>query len=84
MGRSVSEAAAVAVKKGQTKPKAERTEEQRLRDLRNNLDAKLAVPPDDVRLLLQKYDELLVLNQEIISLNTEVARLELKERELNA
>jgi len=58
MGHSVSDAAAASVKKSEKKIKSERTEEQIIRDIGNHLEARLSVPPDDVRLLYRLYTEL--------------------------
>jgi hypothetical protein len=57
MGHSVGDQAKRSVDKGAgTKKKEARTDEQVLKDIANNLDARLAVPPDDVRFLLSKYN----------------------------
>lgn len=56
MGRSVGDAAAQAVARSKKKEVVDRTPEQIIRDIRNNLSAKLAVTPDDVRFLLAQYD----------------------------
>lgn len=57
MGRSVGDAAAQAVARSKKKEVVDRTPEQIIRDIRNNLDAKLAVTPLDVRFLLERYNE---------------------------
>lgn len=59
MGHSVGKAAENAVQRGAYKKEVERTPEQILKDIRRNLDARLAVTPDDVRFLLAQYDKLL-------------------------
>lgn len=51
-------AALNAVNRGQAKDKVERTPEKIISDIRNHLDSKLAVTPDDVRFLLGEYDRL--------------------------
>lgn len=56
MGHNVGKAADNAVQKSAVKKAVERTPEQILKDIRNHLDAKLAVTPDDVRFLLAQYD----------------------------
>ena len=56
MGRSVSEAADKAVQKSVKKEKVEKTPGEIIRDIRGLLDAKMAVPPDSVRVLLAEYD----------------------------
>lgn len=56
MGHSVSKAAENAVNRSNKKDKAERTTEQIIKDIRNNLAAKLAVTPGDVAVLLAEYD----------------------------
>ena len=58
MAHSVAEQAARSVKKSEKMKLLERTPEQIIKDIRMNLNAKLAVTPDDVRFLLAKYDEL--------------------------
>ena len=57
MGHNVGKAADNAVQKGAYKKTAERAPEQILKDIRNHLDAKLAITSDDVRFLLAAYDE---------------------------
>lgn len=51
-----AEAAKKAVAKSQQKEAKVRTWEQILRDMRINLDAKLAVTSGDIRMLLEAYD----------------------------
>jgi hypothetical protein len=51
-------AAQKAVERGQSKEKAVRSTEKIISDIRNHLDARLAVTPDDVRILLAEYDKL--------------------------
>ena len=46
--------------RGQKKDTAPRTTENVISDIRKNLTAHLAVPPDDVRTLLAEYDKLSV------------------------
>jgi DNA-binding FadR family transcriptional regulator len=59
MGHNVGDQANRAVKKGERKQvEDKRTPEQRLADIRKNLDAKLFVTPDDQRWLLRQYDEI--------------------------
>ena len=65
MGHSVGTAADNAVKKSNKQKQEERTPEQIFKDIRSNLDSKLAVTPDDVRFLLEQYD---VLHPEVITL----------------
>jgi hypothetical protein len=57
LGHSVSDAAARSVKKSEITRLAERTPEQILADIRNNLASRLTVVPDDIRFLLKKYDD---------------------------
>jgi hypothetical protein len=57
MSHSVSEQAARSVKKSEKNRLLERTTDQIIKDIRNNLSAKLAVTPDDVRTLLAEYDK---------------------------
>jgi hypothetical protein len=59
MGHNVGEAAARSVRKSEKARQEERTQEQIIRDIRNNLSAKLAVTPSDTAFLLAKYDEAL-------------------------
>jgi len=56
MGHNVGKAADNAVQRSAVKKASERTSDQILLDIRRNLDAKLAVTPDDVRFLLAEYD----------------------------
>ena len=56
MGRSVSEAAARAVKNSNRKIEETRTPEQRITDLRGNVKSRLYVAPLDIELLLSLYD----------------------------
>ena len=49
-------AASKAVAKSEAVKKAERAPEQRLRDIRLNLSARLAITPEDQRWLLELYD----------------------------
>jgi hypothetical protein len=58
MGHNVGEAAARSVRKSEKTKLAERTPEQILKDIRNNLAAKLAVTPGDTQFLLDSYDSL--------------------------
>ena len=51
-------AAMKAVAKSESSKKAERTPEQRLKDIRLNLAARLAVTPEDQRWLLEQYDSI--------------------------
>lgn len=51
-------AALNAVNRGQAKEKVERSTEKIISDIRVHLDAKLAVTPNDVRVLLAEYDRL--------------------------
>ena len=57
MAHSVAEQAARSVKKSEKMKLLERTPEQIIKDIRMNLNAKLAVTPDDVRFLLKRFDE---------------------------
>jgi len=57
MAHSVAEQAARSVKKSEKSKLLERTPEQIIKDIRINLNAKLAVTPDDVRFLLKRFDE---------------------------
>ena len=57
MGHNVGDAAARSVKKSEKSKLLERTPEQIIKDIRINLNAKLAVTPDDVRFLLKRFDE---------------------------
>jgi hypothetical protein len=59
MGHSVGDAAKRSTERGEKKSTAVRTEEQVIADIRRNLDAKLAVTPDDQRVLLAAYDRAL-------------------------
>jgi hypothetical protein len=59
MGLSkTADAARKAVERGQAKTKVTRSTEKIISDIRNHLDAQLAVTPDDVRVLLAEYDKL--------------------------
>lgn len=55
MSHSVSETAARAVKNSQRVQAETRTPEQRLISIQKNLEAKLFVPPDEQRFLLELY-----------------------------
>ena len=57
MGRSVSEAAARAVKNSERKIEETRTPEQVIKAIRGNLAARLAVTPSQTAFLLASYDE---------------------------
>lgn len=58
MGHSVGKAAENAVNRSAPKKaKEERSVEEVIKDIRNNLAAKLAVTPEDVRALLAEYDK---------------------------
>jgi hypothetical protein len=59
MGHSVGDAAKRSTERGERKSAAARTDEQIIADIRRNLDAKLAVTPDDQRFLLAAYDKAL-------------------------
>ena len=52
-----AEAARKAVERGQKKEVKELTVEDRLSNIKKNLDAGLFVPPDEVKLLWEKYFE---------------------------
>ena len=56
MSHSVAEAAARAVKNSAKGAALERGPEQILKDIRNNLNSRLAVTSDDIRFLLAQYD----------------------------
>jgi hypothetical protein len=56
MGHSVGDQAGIAVRKGQKQKPEDRTPEQILKGIRNNLASRLAVTPDDQRFLLLQYD----------------------------
>jgi hypothetical protein len=59
MGLSkTADAARKAVERGQAKEVKERSTEKIISDIRVHLDAKLAVTPNDVRVLLAEYDKL--------------------------
>lgn len=58
MGHNVGDAAARSVKKSEKTRLTERSPEQIIKDIRNNLAAKLAVTPGDVGFLLAQYDQL--------------------------
>lgn len=61
MGHNVGDAAARSVEKSkEKKAHQERTPAQVIKDIRNHLDAKLAIVPDDVRVLLNEYDKMSV------------------------
>lgn len=51
-----AQAAMNAVARGQQKEKVELTPEEKLRQIRLNLDARLWIPPDQQRWLLAQYD----------------------------
>jgi len=53
-----AQAAMNAVERGNQKVKVELTFEEKLRQIRLNLEAGLSIPPQYIRLLLEKYDEL--------------------------
>jgi hypothetical protein len=56
MGHALGDQARKAVDKSKaTEAKKARTDEQIFRDIEINLNAGLSIPPNDVRLLLQKY-----------------------------
>lgn len=83
MGRSVSEAAARAVKNSERKTVETRNPKQVISDIRKNLAAKLFVPPDDQRFLLAQYDDVIrrateeetVYQNEIADLKAQIASL---------
>ena len=79
MGRSVSEAAAQAVRKSEKSKTVERTPEQVLADIRRNLAARLAVTPLDTAFLLAKYDTVQGLFDEamlrVVELKSDIAEL---------
>ena len=56
MGHTVGDQAGIAVRKGQKQRLEDRTPEEILKQIRNNLAARLAVTPDDQRFLLLQYD----------------------------
>jgi len=59
MGHNVGKAAENAVNKSNKQKLADRTPEQIISGIRNNLNSKLAVTGDDTRFLLAQYDALL-------------------------
>lgn len=67
MGHTVGEQAGRSVKKSEKTRLLERTPEQIIKDIRNNLSAKLAVTPDDVKFLLGKYDEAVTLGEALVA-----------------
>ena len=75
MGRSVSEAAAQAVRKSEKSKTVERTPEQVLADIRRNLAARLAVTPLDTAFLLAQYDALQARIDELLGVNGELLLL---------
>jgi hypothetical protein len=56
MGHNVGKAAENAVNKSNKQKLADRTPEQIISGIRNNLNSKLAVTGDDTRFLLAQYD----------------------------
>jgi hypothetical protein len=67
MGHTVGEQAGRSVKKSEKTKLAERTPQEIIKSIRNLLDAKLAVTPDDTRFLLTKYDEAIVLGEALVA-----------------
>jgi hypothetical protein len=51
-----AKAAMEAVQRGQVSKKVELTDDEKIRQIRLNLDAGLSIPPDFIRALLREYD----------------------------